>query len=148
MRLFATIFLIGLLAAGCRGDYPSLGSAPTEIPRDLIIARDNASDRIAKILSSSRLAANDESKFYNGRAYTLLKTLQVNELSDVTNVNETAKLAQESGSDALVMAYGNIDEIALSNFVNQLKSIGVISVIVDYAKTPEATSRVELYLAR
>ena len=148
MRLFATIFLIGLLAAGCRGDYPSLGSAPTEIPRDLIIARDNASDRIAKILSSSRLAANDESKFYNGRAYTLLKTLQVNELSDVTNVNETAKLAQESGGDALVMAYGNIDEIALGNFVNQLKSIGVISVIVDYAKTPEATSRVELYLAR
>lgn len=148
MRLFATIFLIGLLAAGCRGDYPSLGSAPTEIPRDLIIARDNASDRIAKILSSSRLAANDESKFYNGRAYTLLKTLQVNELSDVTNVNETAKLAQESGSDALVMAYGNIDEIALSNFVNQLKSTGVLSVIVDYPKTPEATSRVELYLAR
>ena len=148
MRLFATIFLIGLLAAGCRGDYPSLGSAPTEIPRDLIIARDNASDRIAKILSSSRLAANDENKFYNGQAYTFLKSLQVNELSDVTNVNETAKLAQESGSDALVMAYGNIDEIALSNFVNQLKSIGVISVIVDYAKTPEATSRVELYLAR
>ena len=148
MRLFATIFLIGLLAAGCRGDYPSLGSAPTEIPRDLIIARDNAPDRITKIISSSRLAANDESKFYNGRAYTLLKTLQVNELSDVTNVNETAKLAQESGGDALVMAYGNIDEIALGNFVNQLKSIGVISVIVDYAKTPEATSRVELYLAR
>jgi hypothetical protein len=148
MRLFATIFLFGLLAAGCRGDYPSLGSAPTEIPRDLIIARDNAPDRIAEIVSSSRLAANDESKFYNGRAYTFLKTLQVNELSDVTNVNETAKLAQESGSDALVMAYGNIDEIALSNFVNQLKSIGVISVIVDYAKTPEATSRVELYLAR
>jgi hypothetical protein len=148
MRLFATIFLIGLLAAGCRGDYPSLGSAPTEIPRDLIIARDKAPDRIAKIISTSRLAANEQSKFYNGRAYTFLKTLQVNELTDAKYVNEAARLAQESGSDALVMAYGNIDEIALSNFVNQLKSYGVKSMIADYPKTPEATSRVELYLAR
>ena len=62
MREFATLFIIFAAAAGCRGDYPSLASAPDKAPRYMLEARETAFVRQAKISAASRPSSKKKIK--------------------------------------------------------------------------------------
>lgn len=140
--------MILAVAAGCRGDYPSLGSAPNKVPSSMLEAREMAFVRQAKILAASKPRPKKSIK----------ETLLVNPLQIVSlrgeqtlnedSINRVKGLVSEGKKTLVILSSSEVSDSALTDIVRQLEAVGVSVKLLIFSHSADVVSNVELYLER
>jgi hypothetical protein len=148
MQGFATLFMILAVAAGCRGDYPSLASAPDKAPPSMLEARETAFVRQAKILAASRLSSKKEIKETLLDNPVQIVSLQEELILDKDTINRVKGLVSEGKKKLVILASSSVSDRALTDIVRQLEVEGVSVKLLIFSHSADVVSNVELYLER
>ncbi len=148
MQVFATLFMILAVAAGCRGDYPSLGSAPVEAPNSMLEARETAFVRKAKVLAASK--PSPKSKIKETLLGNPLKLVSLREelIFNENTINRVKGLVSEGKKKLVILAASSVSDRALTDIVHQLEMEGVSVKLLIFSHSTDVVSNVELYLER
>jgi len=148
MQVFATLFMIFAVAAGCRGDYPSLGSAPDKAPPSMLEAREMAFVRQAKILAASKPRPKKKIKETLLVNQLQLVSLQGEQTINEDTINRVKGLVSEGNKTLVILASSEVSDSALRGIVRQLDEVGVSVKLLIFSHSADVVSNVELYLER
>lgn len=148
MQVFATLFMILAVAAGCRGDYPSLGSAPDKAPPSMLEAREMAFVRQAKILAASKPRPKKKIKETFLVNQLQLVSLQGEQTINENTINRVKGLVSEGYKTLVILASSEVSDSALTDIVRQLDVVAVSVKLLIFSHSADVVSNVELYLER